>query len=117
MNTSESTSHEVNLMRSIARLDTRFEVLHQDVTEVKGAMNKLAEAMTKLAIIEERQGQASQAVERAFSAIVATQAETAALKLQLAASQHHANSATKWIDRALIALVACGAGFIMRGGA
>ncbi len=115
MNQHDQSTHEINLMRNLSRLDTRLEVLHQDVAEVKGAMHKLAEAITKLAVIEERQSQASHAVERAFAAIAATQAETASLKLQIAAAMHSTSHSSKWIDRALVALVALGVGVLVGG--
>lgn len=110
MNDHENAVHEANLMRSIARLDTRFEVLHQDVVEVKGAMHKLADAITKLAVIEERQSQVSSAVERAFAAINLVTQQVAGLEVRMAAMRVEGNTASKWVDRALVALIAAGVG-------
>lgn len=109
-------THEVNMMRTMSRLDARLEVLHQDVAEVKGAMHKLADAITKLAVIEERQSQVSGAVERAFLRIDSVQAQMASIEVRLAAFSPAVSSASKWIDRGLVAAVALGFGYFMKGG-
>ena len=111
----DQISHEANLMRAMTRLDTRFEVLHQDVAEVKGAMHKLADAITKLAVIEERQSQVSSAVERAFSGIAAAQAQIASLEVRLATTLQAGSVTSKWVDRAIVGGLALSAGFFTRG--
>lgn len=113
----DQQTHERDLMRSMTRLDARLETLHQDVAEVKSAMHKLAEAITKLAVIEERQAQVSSAVDRAFAAIATVQQQVSSLEVRLAAVSPVLGSATKWIDRALVALVAAGLGYYMKGAA
>ena len=40
----DQQAHEATLMRTMARLDARLEVLHQDVGELKDGMYKLADA-------------------------------------------------------------------------
>lgn len=47
----------------------RLETLHRDVSEIKSALNELTRAITKLALIEERQTQAAQSLDRAFAAL------------------------------------------------
>lgn len=47
----------------------RLETLHKDVTEIKSALNDLTRAITKLALIEERQLQAAASLDRAFTAL------------------------------------------------
>lgn len=49
--------------------DPMIEVLVHKVTKMEASMDKLAEAITKLAIIEERQSADRAALERAFVAI------------------------------------------------
>lgn len=47
----------------------RLDVMHKDMGEMKSGMMRLADAITKLAVVEERQTQDRQALERAFKAI------------------------------------------------
>lgn len=115
MNTHDTLTHERDLMRSMTRLDARLETLHQDVAEVKGAMHKLADAITKLAVIEERQSQVSGAVERAFASIAGVQQQVYNLEARLASMSPALGAATKWVDRALVALVAAGLGYYLKG--
>jgi len=48
---------------------TKLESLHGDVGDMKLVLRELTAAVTKLAVVEERQGQASLALERAFKVI------------------------------------------------
>ena len=50
-------------------LTTKIEGLSQDVSEMKHGIAKMADALTKLAIVEERQTQTILAQERAFKAL------------------------------------------------
>lgn len=50
-------------------LALRLESLHSDVGEIKGAMRELTDAITKLALVEERQMHANAAIDRAFKAV------------------------------------------------
>lgn len=54
---------------AVSLLDARLQSLHLDVGEIKHALKDLTAAITKLALIEERQTQASLALERAFGAV------------------------------------------------
>lgn len=56
---------EALLHKMAARLDG----LHSDIGEMKSVVRDLTQAVVKLALIEERQTQASQALERAFKEI------------------------------------------------
>lgn len=48
---------------------SKLESLHGDVGDMKDVLKDLTSAVTKLAIVEERQGQASLALERAFKVL------------------------------------------------
>lgn len=50
-------------------LATKIEALAQDMSEMKHGIAKMADALTKLAIVEERQTQTILAQERAFKAL------------------------------------------------
>jgi len=53
----------VTLVRVI---ESKLENLHNDVGDMKSVLRDLTTAVTKLAVVEERQGQASLALDRAF---------------------------------------------------
>jgi regulator of replication initiation timing len=77
-------------------LSHRLGTLHADVGEMKAAMKELTTAITKLALIEERQSNAASAQERAF--IVLAKLEERVSKLeQLAPANKRVNI---WLDRA-----------------
>lgn len=57
---------DTNLIHVIA---SRMESMHGDMSDVKTALKDLASAIIKLALVEERQGQAALAQERAFKVI------------------------------------------------
>lgn len=87
-------------------LTHRLDTLHEDVGEVKSALKELANAITKLALIEERQTQAAAAQERAFGAIDRTEKrveriEERVSKLEIQAPANKRVSV--WVDRAMYA--------------
>ncbi len=83
-------------------LTTKLGVLHDDVNEIKAALSKLSDAITKLALVEERQTQTSQALERSFVGI--ERIETRLASLERTAPE--ARRAAHWIDRAMWAAAA-----------
>jgi uncharacterized protein YoxC len=50
-------------------LTHQLKVLHDDVVDLKSSLDKVADAVVRLALVEERQAQASNALQRAFEAI------------------------------------------------
>lgn len=77
----------------------RLDTLHEDVGEVKSALRELAAAVTRLALIEERQTQAAAAQERAFSALENLEQRLAKLEHQAPANKR----VSVWIDRMVFA--------------
>jgi len=55
--------------KNVQVLATKIEGLAQDMSEMKHGIAKMADALTKLAIVEERQTQTTLAQERAFNAL------------------------------------------------
>lgn len=55
--------------KNVQVLTTKIEGLAQDMSEMKHGITKMADALTKLAIVEERQTQTILAQERAFKAL------------------------------------------------
>lgn len=97
-------------MSDMAVLSQRLETLHEDVGEVKSALKALSEAITKLALVEERQSQTSQALERAFIAI--ERIENRISKLERVSADHRRFNI--WVDRAIWALAAAAAMFVAK---
>lgn len=79
-----------------ALLAHRLLTLHEDVGELKKAMVDLASAMTKLALIEERQTNAAAAQERAFKILEKLEQRVGALESYVPANKR----LNVWFDRA-----------------
>ena len=100
----------------------KLDALHADVGEVKNALNKLSDAITKLALVEQQQGQIAVALERAFKAISkveeAMSTEMDALDARVSIvekAQPKFNSAAQWVDRALVGLAGAGVTLLIKG--
>lgn len=78
-------------------LSVKLGVLHEDVTEIKQALGKLSDAITKLALVEQSQAQAADALERAFKAI--ERIENRLMVLEQAQTKNLSTS--NWVDWAL----------------
>ena len=92
-------------------LAVRLSALHEDVGEIKTALGKLSDAITKLALVEQNQNMAAEALERAFKAIERIEYRLDAL--EHAQPKHNATSI--WVDRAVVAMVSIGAMMLARG--
>lgn len=90
-------------VKEISDLTSKLHTLHADVSEIKSVLKDLTQAITKLALIEERQGVTNAALERAFNAI--TRIENRLTELEKFVPM---NSQTRiWVERFVVAL--CGA--------
>lgn len=86
----------------------RLGTLHDDVVEMKDSLRSLTAAITKLALIEERQAQASNALQRAFEAIERIEKRLSEVeRVGLDATRTSA-----WMDRALWAAAAAAVMFV-----
>jgi hypothetical protein len=90
----------------------RLDNLHEDVSGMRDVLKELATAVTKLAIIEERQGQAAQALERAFGVLEKLEKSVAENKKAvedrlsiLEKAQPLQQEKNKWVDLGVSALV------------
>lgn len=79
--------------------------LHVGMTEIRGQLDKLIEAVSKLAVIEERQANVTSALERAFSSI---KDQNDRIRVLEQSTPVH-TSAAKWVDRGLLALAGAAA--------
>lgn len=82
-------------------LTMRLQVLHEDVTDIKSVLKDLTSAITKLALIEERQAQASAAQERAFKALGRIEDRVAALEKRVPINDHM----NRWVERVTTAVI------------
>lgn len=74
----------------------RLATLHEDVGEMKAALKDLATAITKLALIEERQSNAAAAQERAFKVLAKLEERVTNLEGYVPANKR----VSVWLDRA-----------------
>lgn len=88
-------------------LSVKLEMLHSDVVDVKTALNELSKAITKLALVEERQAQTAEALERAFKAIGKIEDRLSLLEQ----SAPKAKETSAWVDRFVLAAVVAVMGF------
>lgn len=75
--------------------------LREDVSEIKGFMSKMADAIERLARLEERHGNTASALERAFTTIAKIDARLAALEK----TQPVQNMTSNWITNGAWAAV------------
>ncbi len=86
-------------------LTVKLEALHSDVSDIKSALDKVSEAITKLALVEQQQNQIASSLERAFKAI--SKLEDRLVSLEQATPT--VTETAKWVDRGLVALAGAGA--------
>lgn len=82
-------------------IDHRLQTLHEDVSEIKAALGKLTDAVTKLALLEERQMHFASAQERGFAALERVEARLLVIEQQLPNSKR----TSIWVDRAVLFVV------------
>lgn len=88
-------------------LTVKIDMLHSDVSDMKTALNELSKAITKLALVEERQAKTADAMERAFKAI--GKIEDRLSLLEQVAPKSKETSA--WMDRFILGMVMAVMGF------
>lgn len=93
---------------NIDLLSARLQSLHEDVGDIKGTLQNLTAAITKLALVEERLSVTMAAQERAFAAIGNVEKRLAALENKVPVT----DNAMKWVDRGITAVVAAAAMFV-----
>ena len=89
-------------------LSVRLQSLHEDVGDIKGTLKDLTDAITKLALVEERLSVTMNAQERAFKAISLVEARLSALESKVPVT----DNTMKWVDRGITAIVAAALMFV-----
>lgn len=95
-------------VKELNELASKLMSLHEDVSEIKGALKDLTSAITKLALIEERQSVTNAALERAFVAI--SRVEDRLTELERIAPIN--NQARVWVERFVIAVTSAALFFV-----
>jgi len=95
-------------------LTTQMKVLHGDITEMKGTLSRLTDAITKLALVEERQTRSAEALERAFVTIEKMSDRIGALERQLPMLMNQAGRASGWVDKVMWAAVSGSAVYMLK---
>jgi regulator of replication initiation timing len=91
-------------------LELRLGMLHEDVKDMKQALGKLADAITKLALVEERQSQTNLTVNRLFT-------EISALRTKVGNLENKAPDAARvsqWVDRGVLFVLGAGVMAVLR---
>ena len=91
-------------------LATRLEVLHQDVSEIKDALKSLSDAITKLALVEERQTETAKALERCFKGLEKLEERVAVLER----ASVNTSRTSHWVDKIVLGAVILAAMFIAK---
>jgi hypothetical protein len=95
-------------IKELTEMAGKLMSLHEDVTEIKGALRDLTSAITKLALIEERQSVTNAALERAFVAI--SRVEDRLTEIERLAPIN--NQSRVWVERFVLALAGAALVFI-----
>ena len=95
-------------VKELNELASKLMSLHEDVSEIKGALKDLTSAITKLALIEERQSVTNAALERAFVAI--SRVEDRLSELERIAPMN--NQSRIWVERFVIAIAGAALFFV-----
>jgi hypothetical protein len=103
-----------NLEAGLAVFSSQLNSLHDDVGEIKVALSKLSDAITKLALVEERQTQAASAIERAFISLERLEERVTGIEREQHQRRSVQDSTTKWVDRAVVFLVTAALMFVAR---
>jgi ribosomal 50S subunit-associated protein YjgA (DUF615 family) len=95
-------------VKELNELASKLMSLHEDVFEIKGALKDLTSAITKLALIEERQSVTNAALERAFVAISRVEDRLS----ELERIQPMNNQSRIWVERFVLAVAGAALMFI-----
>lgn len=88
----------------------KLDALHEDITDIKLVLKELTVAINRLAIVEERQSQAAEALERAFTALEKVEIRVTNLEMVSVNSKQ----TNDWVGKAIWAALAVLVIFILR---
>lgn len=91
-------------------LSHKLETLHEDVRQIEHVLRDLTSAITKLAVVEERQNSTVAALERAFKALEKIEDRITVLEMQVPANR----KVSVWVDRVVWAALGLLGMFVMK---
>lgn len=91
--------------KTIETIAAQMNRLHDDVGEMKGVLRDLTSAITKLAVVEERQLQTAKCVERIYRSLDEINSRLTALEQQAPLSKQTNSWAERFITGAMAILV------------
>ena len=91
-------------------LEHKLNTLHSDVTDIKTSLRELSNAITKLALVEERLVQTTNGLGRAFTALEKLENRIAAVEK----TNVYTVRSSKWVDRAIWGVIAAAAMYIAK---
>jgi phage gpG-like protein len=100
----------MNSEANIAVLTNKVESLHEDMSEMKLVMRDIAAALTKLAIIDERQEKMSETQSRIFKLLDNHDGRIVALEKD----DSHQKVAVDWVYKAVWAMVGVAAMYVAK---
>jgi len=95
--------------QAIGMVVARIALLHEDFGEMKGALKEMANAISKIALVEERQQQAALAQERTFKGLEKLEARLEKLEAQAPINLQN----NKRIERLIIGMFSVVAAAVM----
>lgn len=98
----ERRSYDVNIDTTLAVLNHRVEEMHRDFTKMSNVLEKLTDAISKLAIVEERQSVLSNSIKALADSVGKLEERISAVELDDA----KASKAIEWVYRAVWAAAA-----------
>ena len=81
---------------------TKLDALAADVSEMRAGLTRLADAYSRLAVVEERQSSSNGAIERAFAELRELRAKVSALEQAQPANAQ----TTAWVNKAIALVIA-----------
>lgn len=89
------------MVETLDTLAAKVEALHAGQTKIEVALEKISDAISRIAVIEERQAQSSRAIDRIANVIDALEQRISMLER----SSDRLKDTKRWVDRAVTALV------------
>jgi hypothetical protein len=91
-------------------MSAQLTALHEDIGEMKMALGKLTDAITKLALIEQQQAYAAQAHERAVAALDDLEKRVGEIEKRMP----EMTRTSVWVDRAVWATAAAAVVYVLK---
>ena len=91
----------------VSVIATKLDLLHKDMGELRNTQEKMADAITRFAVIEERQSTMMDAVKRAFNTIDEVRSESKLMEIRMRNVETANATNTKvsrWIEMGLLGI-------------